>query len=747
MARLSRPSSIRTHLIGLLLTGLVPVAAFAAVLLFQLWSGQRDQVRAQHEGAVNTLATLIERELEGGIRRLELLAASPLLQSGAIDPYRALAQSFLSFSPDWENVVLLDLSGRQLFNLAAPPDAALPPATDRQYARTVLETGRPVVSDLFLGSVTRKLVVDLAVPVFVGDRVRYVLAATIELGQVERLLLDHIDPGGVAIIVDRDSRIIRRSRGGAEYVGKQPVTALHAEIQRVPRGWGRFVAFEGDTVYTAWAPVAGFGWSVAVGIPAAPIERALTRSLALLAGVGLLVFFASAWLAVVAARRGASGIRAAAVAARDAAAGRPVAMPATRIAELDALGEALHAAGARLAREKEIRAAAEDERNALLERERAARSQAEADSRAKDEFLAMLGHELRNPLAAIANAGRLLERVDAASPAARRALEVINRQAAHQGRLLDDLLDVARVVHGKIALERVAVDLAECARRALGAMSAAGKTGGHVLEAALAPAWVNGDPARLEQMVVNLIGNALKFTPPGGTIRIETARAGGEAVLRVIDEGIGIDAQLLPQVFELFTQGDHTPGRGAGGLGVGLTLVRRVAELHGGSADAQSAGAGQGATFVVRLPAIEPSRQLEVASVPARGDRAHRVMVVEDNDDVREMLQAALAIEGHEVQAVPDGTAALAAAPSFRPEIAIVDIGLPGMDGYALALALRARLGDELRLIALSGYGLAEDVGRSASVGFEAHLVKPVDPLHLAALLRHPAPRRKDVAA
>jgi CheY-like chemotaxis protein/nitrogen-specific signal transduction histidine kinase len=382
-----------------------------------------------------------------------------------------------------------------------------------------------------------------------------------------------------------------------------------------------------------------------------------------------------------------------------------------------------------------VRAAAESERNALLARERAARAHAESESRAKDEFLAMLGHELRNPLAAIANAARLLERVEPGHPAARRALEVINRQAVHQGRLLDDLLDVARVMHSKIVLEHAPLDLAECAHRALAALSAAGKTGAHVFEADLAPVWVSGDATRLEQIIVNLVGNALKFTPPGGTIRVSTAREEDEAVIRVTDSGIGIDADLLPRIFDLFAQGEQEPARGAGGLGVGLTLVQRLAGLHGGTAAAYSAGEGRGATFVVRLPAVaQPALASAATGLPQRPP-ARSILVVEDNGDVREMLEATLAVDGHEVRSVADGPAALAAAAQRKPDVAIVDIGLPGMDGYAVAAALRAQHGAGIRLIALTGYGVAEDLWRSRRAGFEAHLVKPVDPQHLAELL------------
>ena len=722
--------SIRAYFLALLLAGLLPIAAFAAVLLVQLWVGQRDQVRTAHEGSVQALAAMIEREVEGSIRRLEVLAASPLLRAGRIDEFRALSrENFLARSPDWDNILMVDSTGRQVFNLAVEPGQPLPPFLDRPHRRAAVDTVRPVLSDLFVARTSGKPVVEIAVPVVHDAQVRYVLSATLNLENLALLLTAQTDETKeVVALVDREHRIVARTRETAAYIGKHPVPELLAEMQRAPRGWSRFVAFEGDAVYSAWAPVPNLGWSVAFGMAAAPIEQNLTRSLALLGGLGLLVLLASGWLAIAAARRISAGIDSAAGAAQDLAAGREVSMPATRIKELDVLGESLRDAGVRLA-------AAEGERAALLERERDARAYAEAQNRAKDEFLAMLGHELRNPLSAIANAARLLERVDRDDPAARQALAVINRQAAHQGRLLDDLLDVARVLTGKIPLVRAPLDLADCVGRALGALTAAGKTARHAIETELRPAWVNGDAARLEQIVANLVGNALKFTAAGGTIRISTARTVDGAVIRVQDSGVGIAPALLPRIFDLFAQGEQDPARPAGGLGIGLTLVRRLAELHGGTAEAESAGEGRGAAFTIRLPAIEQPVPATTARVEPTRAQARRVLVVEDNNDVREMLEAVLATEGHEVGSAADGGAALEAAARLRPDVAIVDIGLPGTDGYQVARALRAQHGPRLRLIALTGYGLAEDRKRSSESGFEAHLVKPVDLVRLAALV------------
>jgi signal transduction histidine kinase/ActR/RegA family two-component response regulator len=742
-----RATSIRAYLLQLMLVGLLAVALFAAVLLLQLWAAQRDQVRAQHEGAVHALSGIVERQIESAIVRLQVLASSPLLRRGDLREFRARSHDFLMHSADWQNILMIAPDGERLIDLTADPPPPTPAASEA-HRRAVLDTRKPAVSDVFETAATHENVVEIAVPVLEGDRVRYILAATLDLGHLEWLLLGHIEKGGVAALLDRQRMIVARSRGGREYVGKPPVRALYEQVGSAPRGWARFVAFEGDPVYTAWAPVGGSGWTIAVGIPAAAIEQSLMRSLALLGGLGLLVFAATGWLGIRAARRAAAGIDSAAVAAQDVAAGRPVNMPTTGIAEFDSLGAALRAAGSRLAHEADVRAQAENERNALLERERDARARAEAESRAKDEFLAMLGHELRNPLAAISTAAQVLRRAGKDAPEGGRALEIIARQAAHQGRLLDDLLDVARVVTGKITLERVPLELAECARRALAALDASGKTGAHALEARLEPVWVSGDAARLEQVVANLVGNALKFTPAGGAIRVSTAREGDAALIRVEDTGVGIDAGLLPRIFELFAQGEQESARSAGGLGVGLTLVRRIAELHGGRAEACSPGAGRGATFTIRLPAIAaPIQPLSVPDPPGRLP-PRRILLVEDNSDAREMLRIALIMEGHEVQAVADGTAALAGAGLTRPDVAIIDIGLPGMDGYELALRLRAQLGPGLRLIALSGYGLPDDLRRSHRAGFEAHLVKPVDPARLAALLAgEESPARRDAAA
>ncbi len=347
----------------------------------------------------------------------------------------------------------------------------------------------------------------------------------------------------------------------------------------------------------------------------------------------------------------------------------------------------------------------------------------------------MLGHELRNPLGAIANAARLLGAPDEESRGHARA--VIGRQVQHLARLTDDLLDAARAMTGKIVLQRQSLDLAEAAARAISTLRAAGRAGQRRLVQQLEPVWVDADPTRIEQILGNLLGNALKFTPEGGTITVSLASEGDQAVLRVADTGIGMPPELTARVFEPFVQGERPLDRSYGGLGIGLTLVRRLAELHGGSAAADSDGPGSGSVFTVRLPAARAPEMARRRSGAKPSAPARDVLVVEDNADARETLRRILELEGHRVRVAADGVSALEAVRSAPPEIALIDIGLPQMDGYELARHIRSELDATRRpyLVAITGYGLPEDRKRTREAGFDLHVVKPVDAALLADVL------------
>lgn len=368
-------------------------------------------------------------------------------------------------------------------------------------------------------------------------------------------------------------------------------------------------------------------------------------------------------------------------------------------------------------------------------REQAARREAEAANRSKDEFLAMLGHELRNPLNAIASAAEVLNRMDAGGDGARAAREIIARQTRHLAHMMDDLLDVARVVSGKVLLSRHSLDLSALVRRVVSTLEVTGEAQRHTLGTDIADVWIDADATRIEQVVSNLIVNALKYTPDGGRIEVRLSRDGGEAVLEVRDNGVGIAPSLLPHVFDLFVQGERTLDRRAGGLGIGLTLVRRLVELQDGTVEAESSA--QGSTFRVRFPAIETPAGFRERNRQASAGRRH-VAIIEDNEDALAALRSLLELDGHRVDAALDGESGLAALLELRPDVAVVDIGLPRLSGFEVARRSRAA-GYAGRMIALSGYGQEQGRSQALASGFDAYLVKPVEADELRRLLAEDA--------
>ncbi|HEY9422165.1 MAG TPA: PAS domain S-box protein [Thermoanaerobaculia bacterium] len=358
-------------------------------------------------------------------------------------------------------------------------------------------------------------------------------------------------------------------------------------------------------------------------------------------------------------------------------------------------------------------------------------------------FLAMLAHELRNPLAPIRNALGVLQMSPQNDSMTDWSRSVIERQVTHLTRLVDDLLDMSRVTSNKITLQKEPVELAELVRDALEVSRPLIESREHTLEVRTAaePLWVHGDPTRLSQVVLNLLNNSAKYTPPGGHIWLTVGREDGNAVLRVRDTGIGIPADLLPKVFDLFVQGERSLDRTEGGLGIGLTLVRQLIQIHGGSVQAQSPGPNQGTELIVRLPLLtsgslpaQPSGSHETGGSPQA--RPRRILIVDDNSDATQTLHALLELWGHEVRSAQDGPAALAAAAELQPEIVFLDLGLPGMSGFEVAPALRSMPGLRgVMIVAVTGYGQEEDRRRTREAGFDRHLVKPVDPELLRKLI------------
>jgi PAS domain S-box-containing protein len=429
------------------------------------------------------------------------------------------------------------------------------------------------------------------------------------------------------------------------------------------------------------------------------------------------------------------------------------------LSELKATQQALEAAHAELARahgELEARVASRTRElgttNAALRSEVAARKRLEDElrrraeelvdaDRRKDEFLSTLAHELRNPLAPILNSLATLHLLGPFNGDQQRHRDVIERQTRHLARLVDDLLDVSRITRGNITLRKEAADLRDLVERAVEAVSPRMGALNHELHISVpqSPIPVEVDPTRMEQILVNLLNNAAQYTEPGGRVWLTAEAAGGEAILRVRDNGIGIAPDLLPEVFRLFVQADRSLDRSQGGLGIGLTLVKTLTELHGGTVSAVSRGLGAGSEFIVRLPVLAHSnghtRAPEAAEL-GRASRPLRVAVVDDNIDAAETLGEILELWGHHVCLAHHGEEAIEAATRHRAELVLLDIGLPGLDGYEVARRLRAEpVLEDAFLVALTGYGTAEDRRRAEAAGFDLHLTKPVSPEQVQRVL------------
>jgi CheY-like chemotaxis protein/two-component sensor histidine kinase len=361
--------------------------------------------------------------------------------------------------------------------------------------------------------------------------------------------------------------------------------------------------------------------------------------------------------------------------------------------------------------------------------------------RSKNEFLAILAHELRNPLAPIRTAVQILNREGTLAPESQWALSAIERQVRQMARLIDDLVDVARMSTNRFELRKERVDLAVVLRLAVETSGSLLTAGGQEFTTAIPedPIYLDADPMRLAQAVSNCLNNAAKFTDRGGHIWLTAERVGGDAVITMRDTGVGISRAMLPHVFEMFSQGEQTRARTFGGLGIGLTLVKRLVEMHGGTVAAESTGLGMGSTFVIRLPAVLDSShrpQPQAEGLAHMSPPALRILVVDDNRDAADSLAMLLRTAGNDIRTAYDGLEAVQVASEFRPDVVLLDIGLPKIDGHEVAQRIRKEpWGRQMCLIAVTGWSDETDRARSRAAGFDHHLVKPLDTGHLAHLL------------
>nr|WP_314543089.1 ATP-binding protein [uncultured Massilia sp.] len=722
---------IRAYLLFMIGAIVLPISLFAAVALQTLLRSEREAALQALTETVSATALLVDRELNSSEAALRVLARSPHLASGDIRAFYDHAKS--ADRGEDGRTILFDAEGQQLINTVAPYGAPLRPAPDyvRERTRRVIDTQQTVVSDLIIGALQQIPVTTINIPVPLDGGQRYVLASVFSPDYFSGLIARRSMPASWTLsVIDRAGHYVARSRMPTR-LGSFANPALMTAANAQPQGQIRYSNRSGVDSYHAYMRSPMSGWIVAVSVPADEIEGAARRATMLAAAGMLVALLCASAAAVFFGRRLVRSIAGAAAAAAMLGRGEEPQRPGTGIAEVDALQDAMRDAGRKLAE-------AAQERGSLLAREQEARRLAEEQVRIRDDFLAMLSHELRNPLSGIVGAAQLLGMENPNPAMKRNAQDILVRQSRHLTRIVDDLLDLARLARGKIKLEMQPVELSAVVESTVSALRVAGRVD-HVLELRLQRVWVQGDRTRIEQVVGNLVTNALKYTPAGGRIDIVLEARGGMACLDVADTGVGIAPELMPKLFDIFVQGAVSLDRAQGGLGIGLSLVQRLVALHGGAIEAASAGSGAGSTFRLRLPLLvalpqepDPAPLPQIAS-GARG--AATVLLIDDNEDGRRMLAGQFEAAGWRVSEAGDGIAGLALARQARPSLAVVDIGLPGIDGYQVARALRADAAfDGMRLIALTGYGQESDRLRALDAGFDAHYVKPLD---FAALMRN----------
>ena len=704
--------TIRSHLLLLAIGVVLPVLAFAIFVSVVLVEQDRSTVERAAMDRARAMMTAVDAELRGSITTVLAIGASPALQTNDLATFHAEAERVLTTQPNWLDVTLAEPSGRKLIDALTPLERPGERMLDPASSARVVRTGRIVIGNVDQLDASSPPGIPIRAPVMLDGQLAYVLTAIVRPDSFQDIVRQQRLPDGwISGIVDANGNFVARIP--ARPAGEPASNAFRAAVLRAPEGWYRGLTVEGNDTFTAHERSASTGWSIGLAIPAHIVEAAAWRTASLM-GVGVALSIVTALgIAMLLGRRIAGPVVALASAARSIGSrGARAAIDDDRVREVSDVAAALRDADA-----------AVREREQLIEREK--RALQEAD-RAKDEFIAALSHELRNPLAALTAAAHILRVADPAHRAAADARRVIDRQTKHMSRMIEDLLDVSRLIAGKAHLRIETFDLAALAAATVGAWQAAGRFGGQVVTVDGAGGWVTADRTRVEQILSNLLDNAVKFTPAGKAITVHITQHADATLLSVADQGEGMAPALVDRVFEVFVQGDQDAGRSKGGIGLGLTIVKRLAQLQGGSVSAASAGIGRGATFTVRLPAAAPAVTAAAGALPPHCAVPRNILLVEDNDDARDMLREVLAMHGHAVFEAAGGEAALAIAAQTWPDLAIIDIGLPDIDGYEVARRLKSQSPRHIALIALTGYGQPEDVQRAQAAGFDLHLVKPV---------------------
>ena len=726
---------IRTYLVLVGAAVLLPAFLAAGFGVHKVREGQREAaLRGLHE-TVRATALLVDGEVQRSLGALTALGNSAHLGTGNLAAFYEQARAVDQPPNVW--TLLFDETGTQLLNTAVPFGTPAPPPTAKERVAQVLATQRLLVTDIIRGPVTGKLITTLYLPArSTLEGRRFVVAQAFAVDHWNGHLLQPASRATWRVaIIDKQGRFIWRSHDAARLVGAPARPELVAAAAAGREGLIRHHTLDGLDVHDAFAHSALTGWTVAVAAPAESVDAAAWQGVAwFTAGVASALGLALA-AALFLGGFLVKAIGLASEAARQVGEGKLPQLPTTSVDELNTLNDALRGSSQLIARGQGALNNALADRDKLLQNETAAREEAQRQNVAKDKFLALLGHELRNPLAAIYGAAEVLLRNQPLDPRSERFLKIIQRQNGHLSRIVNDLLDVSRMLSGKLVLQISRFDLAACVEHCISGLRTSQVYPGRHLIVDASEVWVQGDPVRLEQIVSNLVTNAMKFSDPGDDIRVVVRAEGTNAVIEVTDEGSGIEPDFIAHVFEPFVQGKPREGHLAAGLGIGLALVKQLVELHGGGVQARSAGVGQGASFVVVLPSCPSSREDTAGNVPAL-IHGKRVLLVEDNGDAMESTAELLRTLGLQVVTAATGEQGLLEAHRVGPDLILLDIGLPERSGYDIARLMRAsaRLAD-LPIVALTGYGQASDKEKAREAGFSAHLTKPVNVDELSHLL------------
>lgn len=700
----------------------LPLVVLAVFVTGQLWQQQRQGYQQQFLERANAVRLALDTQFESTLRTLR--AAGDAAEVSAPDVQVVLLRRFrrlLDNYPAWDAVALTDAQGRVIMAAARPGTAELQGLAVGDVRRA-MSSGTGFVSNVALTHDGRHIVFAATAIVHDGATQGVIYAAIRHTYWLDLLRTHPVSQRGTLTLIDRDATVITRTLDDARWAGQKAPADFWARTRDKASGAFETNALDGTPFYAAFSRSSASGWLLTTGVPQAEVDEALYRQTW---AVLLLAAIAISGALVAAIRLGSDvnasllGLLGSTQALTDRTPLPSVVLP---IREARVVRDAL-------VRTHEQLLVREASLHAALAREGAAREQAESGSRAKDQFLAMMGHELRNPLSAITASVDLLGAAALPEATLRRTRDIIKRQAGHLASMIDDLMDVAQLGSGDIVLRKTRVDLAQVAARVLARFDETGRSTHLQMRTGCVPAWVDADEARVELLMTCLLDNACRYTPGGGTVTLEVTGTAGSSILLIRDTGAGFAPDVAARMFDAFAQGARNIERSEGGLGLGLAVARKLVDLHGGAIEAASAGPGMGATFTVTFPKAEAPPAIAPTAAPAPGlPRDLQFTIVEDLAETRELMVMLLEAQGRRINAAADGPSGVKTILDGPSDVAVVDIGLPGFDGLEVARRVRESPdGDQVLLIALTGYGTEADRARAFAAGFDAFLVKPFD--------------------